>query len=94
MSKRLVLKLAVMVASVGVMTLLQGCGEEESSVVFRFAWMPVGFSPIFSTGSAAGQSAGSAAGQTSAGATGGVTTAGAASAAGGGNQVGGAGLGM
>jgi len=89
MSKRLVFKLAVMVAALSGMTLLQGCGDEENSTVFKFVWAPVGFVPGISTGATAGQSVGTAAGQSSAGATGGVTAAGAASAAGGGNQVGG-----
>jgi len=41
MRKRLVLKMAVMVAALGAMTLLQGCGEEEDGLVLRFAWMPI-----------------------------------------------------
>ena len=42
MSKRCVLKLAVMVAALGAMSLLQGCDEEEDSFVLGTAWLPVG----------------------------------------------------
>ena len=41
MSKRLVLKVTVMVAALSAVTLLQGCGEDEG-VVIGGAWMPVG----------------------------------------------------
>ena len=89
MSKRLVYKLAVMVATLSAVTLLQGCGDEENSLPFSYVWAPVGFVPMFSTGTAAGQNSGGGGGQASAGATGGVSAAGAARAGGGGNQVGG-----
>jgi hypothetical protein len=92
MSKRHVFKLAVMVAALSAMTLLQGCGEEEDRVVFRFVWAPVGFGSFFGFGSTGGQVSPGEASQTSAGAAGGVTAAGAARAGGGGNQVGGAGF--
>jgi hypothetical protein len=42
MSKRIIVKLAVMVAALSTMALLQGCEEEESSYVLSAAWLPVG----------------------------------------------------
>jgi len=90
MSKRLVLKLGVMVAALGAMTLLQGC--DDDGVTVAGAWMPVGHSTLpvylFGTSVSAGTAAGG--GQTATGApAAGVTTAG---ALGGGNQVSGVGF--
>jgi hypothetical protein len=45
MNKRFVVKLAVTVATLTVVTLLQGCYQEEDSLVLSMAWSPVGFSP-------------------------------------------------
>src|ERR1017187_5432544 len=45
MNKRFVVKLAVTVATLTVVTLLQGCYQEEDSLVLSMAWAPVGFSP-------------------------------------------------
>jgi hypothetical protein len=42
MSKRLIVKLAVMAAALSAMTLLQGCEDEENSFVVMTAWLPVG----------------------------------------------------
>ena len=41
MNKRLVAKLAVMVAVLSAMTLLQGCSNEVNSTIIGNAWMPV-----------------------------------------------------
>ena len=90
MSKRLVLKLGVMVAALGAMTLLQGC--DDDGVTVAGAWMPVGHStlPVFVFGANAGGGMAGGGGQTATGApAGGVTTAG---ALGGGNQVSGVGF--
>ena len=60
MSKRLAVKLAVSVAALGAMTLLQGCGADEDGMVIGGVWAPVGFSapaaPAFapSTGNGGG----------------------------------------
>jgi len=43
MSKRLGVKLAVTVAALSAMTLLQGCVGEEDESVLRNAWTPVGY---------------------------------------------------
>jgi hypothetical protein len=43
MSKRLGVKLAVTVAALSAMTLLQGCVGEEQDSVLRNAWTPVGY---------------------------------------------------
>jgi hypothetical protein len=91
MSKRLVVKLAVTVAVLGAMTLLQGCDEEEDGLVLRIAWSPVGFSPITGFGFAPSQGAMGGGGQGVAAAAGGVSAAGAARAGGAGNQVSGGG---
>ena len=50
MSKRLGVKLALAIAAVSAMTLLQGCGEDDVSI--GLAWGPVGSVPIpaFSSG--------------------------------------------
>ena len=45
MRKRVVLKLAVMVAALGAVTLLQGCDWDDHGVVIGGAWMPVGMYP-------------------------------------------------
>ena len=63
MSKQFAVKLAVTVAALGVVTLLQGCYQEEDSLLLSTAWSPVGFSPAqppaFDTGTAgAGASGG------------------------------------
>jgi hypothetical protein len=91
MSKRLVVKLAVTVAVLGAMTLLQGCGEEEDGLVLRFAWSPVGFAPSIGFAFGPSQGAMGGGGQGGGAATGGVTAGGAAAAGGGGNQVSGGG---
>ena len=89
MRKRLVLKLAVMVAAVGAVTLLQGCDWDEHGVVIGGAWMPVGWAglPALVVGTGAGGAGGGAVGgggQTATGATAGAVAAG---AGGGGGQV-------
>ena len=91
MSKRLVLKLGVMVAALSAMTLLQGCDSDNDGVTVAGAWMPVGSGtlPMFIFGSAAGGGTAGGGGQGTTGATVGVATAG---ALGGGNQVSGAGV--
>lgn len=69
MSKRLVLKVAVMVAALSAVTLLQGCGGEDG-VEIGGAWMPVGAGtlPMMVLGAGAGGgAAGMAGGQASAG---------------------------
>jgi len=91
MSKRLVVKLAVTVAVLGAMTLLQGCGEEEDGLVLRMAWSPVGFSPVVGFGFAPSQGAIGGGGQSAPVSAGGVSVAGAARAGAGGNQVSGGG---
>jgi hypothetical protein len=90
MSKRLVLKLGVMVAALSAVTLLQGCADEDG-VVVAGAWMPVGSGtlPVFIFGTAAGGGMGGGGGQGATGATAGAVTAG---ALGGGNQVSGGGV--
>ena len=61
MSKRLGVKVAVAIATLSVMTLLQGCGEDDG-IVIGAAWAPIGSVPIpgffagFSQGSTAGTS--------------------------------------
>jgi hypothetical protein len=93
MRKRLVVKLAVTVAALGAMTLLQGCYEEEDGMVVSFAWSPINFVPAARFGFAPSQgAAGGVQGGGGGTATGGVTAAGAAAAAGGGNQVSGYGF--
>jgi hypothetical protein len=86
MSKYLIAKLSVTVATLCAMTLIEGCSKEVNSEVLKTAWLPVGsqlpmgteFLPIGSAGAGssggAGQSTGSGA-------------AGAAAGAGGGGQV-------
>jgi hypothetical protein len=94
MSKRLVVKLAVTVAALGAMTLVQGCYEEEDGMVVSFAWSPINFVPAARFGFAPNQGAmaGGVQGGGGGAATGGVTAAGAAAAGGGGNQVSGYGF--
>jgi hypothetical protein len=86
MSKRLVLKLGVMVAALSAVTLLQGCADEDG-VVVAGAWMPVGSGtlPAFIFGTAAGGGMGGGGGGQ--GATGATAGAVAAGAGGGGGQV-------
>ncbi len=66
MSKRLVLKLAVMMAVLGAMTLLQGC--DDDGVVIGGAWAPAGFVLPSPPGFAPSGSAGGTATQTGSGA--------------------------
>ncbi len=88
MRKRVVLKLAVMVAALGAVTLLQGCDWDDHGVVIGGAWMPVGMYPlpalVVGTGTGAGVGAVGGGGQTATGATAGAVAAG---AGGGGGQV-------
>ena len=87
MSKRLILKLGVMVAALSAMTLLQGCDEDNNGVTVAGAWMPVGSGtlPAFIFGTAAGGGTGAGGGgQSATGATAGAVAAG---AGGGGGQV-------
>ena len=94
MSKRLAVKLAVTVAALGAMTLLQGCeGEEDSSVVSN-AWTPAGFPwtlyNYMGFGASAGGSSGQASGSSSGGASVGSAIASAAGSGGGGVSTAGA----
>jgi hypothetical protein len=92
MSKRLVLKLGVMVAALSAMTLLQGCDEDNNGVTVAGAWMPVGSGtlPVFIFGTAASAPPmGGGGGQSATGATAGAVAAG---AGGGGGQVSGGGV--
>ena len=41
MSKRVLVKLAVMMIALGAMTLLQGCGEDDD-LAYSFVWAPTG----------------------------------------------------
>ncbi len=94
MSKRLVVKLAVMVAALGTVTLLQGCGGDEEGVNWTFVYMPVIPGSAFATmgyatgGVSAGGGGSQSAGATTASAS---ATAGAARG-GGGGQVSGGGM--
>jgi len=54
MSKRLVFKLALMVAALGAVTLLQGCGDDDS-LVYRFVYAPMGLGSPFDTAPVPGQ---------------------------------------
>jgi hypothetical protein len=87
MSKRLVLKLGVMVATLSAVTLLQGCGDNDG-VVVAGAWMPVGGGSlsgfVFGTATGVGGNMGGGGGQGTTGATAGAVAAG---AGGGGGQV-------
>ncbi len=69
MSKRLGMKVALAIAALGAMTLLQGCNEDEGRVI-GWAWAPMGSVPLteFGLGVVVG---GSGSGQTT------TTTAGA-----------------
>lgn len=49
MSKRLAVKLAVLIAALGAMTLLQGCGEEDG-IEIGGVWAPVGSMPLIGFG--------------------------------------------
>jgi hypothetical protein len=91
MSKRLVVKLALTVAVLGAMTLLQGCGEEEDGSLLSYAWSPVGSRPLIGFAFGASQGAIGGVGQGGGAAMGGLTAGGAAAAGGGGNQVSGGG---
>ena len=85
MSKRLVMKLGVMVATLAAVTLLQGC---DDGLEVAGAWMPVGGGSLsgFVFGTATGVGGG-VAGGSSQGATGATAGAVAAGAGGGGGQV-------
>jgi hypothetical protein len=93
MRKRIAVKLAVTVAALTAMTLLQGCEGEEDGLTLRAAYTPVGYPwtlyNYYGYGSAGGSSQGTATGATS----GGSSVASAISSAGGssGGQVSGAG---
>jgi hypothetical protein len=91
MCKRLGVKLALTVAVLGAMTLLQGCDGEVDGLTIRMAWSPVGFSPVVGFGFAPSQGAAGGVAQGGGAATGGITAGGAAAAGGGGNQVSGGG---
>jgi hypothetical protein len=65
MSKRTTLRLALAIAAVSAMTLLQGCDEEDGFLV-RVAWSPVGLAPsagpaFSATGGGGGTSSGGSA---------------------------------
>ena len=87
MSKRLVVKLAVTVAALGAMTLLQGCYEEEDGVVVSYAWSPINFVSAVRFGFAPNQGAMGGGGQGGGVSGGGVSVNGAAAAGNTGNQV-------
>jgi hypothetical protein len=91
MSKRLVLKLGVMVAALSAMTLLQGCDEDNNGVTVAGAWMPVGSGTlpafIFGTAAGGGGMVGGGGGGGGQGVTGATAGAVAAGAGGGGGQV-------
>ena len=73
MSKRLVLKLGVMVVALGAMTLLQGC--DDDGVTVAGVWMPVGAGtlPVFIFGTGVtGNTAGGGVAQGTMGATAGA----------------------
>ena len=90
MKKGLAVKLALTIAAVGAMTLLQGCDGEQDDGVVSSAWTPVGYPWTLYNYAGFGQSAAGGSSQ-SAGATssGGASVAGAISSArgGGGGQV-------
>ena len=92
MSKRLVFKLAVMVAALSAVTLLPGCGEDDD-VVIGGAWMPAGAGTlpmmVLGTGASAGFGGGAAVGGGGGGQNVMAATAGAVAsgAGGGGGQV-------
>ncbi len=48
MSKRLLMKLALVMVTLGAMTLLQGCGEDDD-LVYSFVWRSTGFAPTAGT---------------------------------------------
>ena len=88
MSKRLVLKLAVTIAALSAVTLLQGCGEEEDGSILSYAWSPVGSTPLVGFGFGTGGGATAGGGQSASGSVAGAI---ASAAGGGGGQVSGAG---
>ncbi len=94
MSKRLVFKLSVMVAALGAMTLLQGCGADEDGVEVAGAWMPIGGGtlPMLILGTGAGGGFGAAGGGGGQGVMGATAGAVASAAGGGGGQVSGGGV--
>jgi hypothetical protein len=87
MRKGLALKLAVMTAALGAMTLLQGCDGEEDSSAIGSAWTPAGFPwTLFNYAGFGGTTTASGQGG-AASSSGGASVASAISSAGGGNQV-------
>ena len=86
MSKRLVFKLAVMVAALSAVTLLPGCGENENGVAIGWAWMPCIPGVTFGTAGFATTTTGTTQGG-GGGAAGATAGAGAGAAGGGGGQV-------
>ncbi len=46
MNRRLSGKLLLVLAAVGAMTLLQGCGQDDEDFVIGTAWAPVGSVPL------------------------------------------------
>ena len=69
MSKRLLVKLAVTAAALSVVTLLQGCDEEEDNPLASSAWAPAGYFPITGTAGLANQTSAAGAGQSTSGST-------------------------
>ncbi len=82
MSKRLVRKLAVTTATLGVASVLQGCVEQEDPLVLNSAWLPVANLPVFGFSLGGNQGTGGTSGQNTG--LGGVNVSG----GGGGNPVG------
>ncbi len=71
MNKRLAVKLAVVVAALSAMTLLQGCGEDDG-IEIGGAWAPIGSVPLAGFGAFST----STAGQATTGSTGGAVSGG------------------
>jgi hypothetical protein len=89
MSKRLGVKLAVTVAALSAMTLLQGCEGEDDSSVLSAAWTPAGYPWTMFNYLGFYQSAAGGSGQAASSSSGGsaVATAISSAAGGGGGQV-------
>ena len=49
MNKRIVAKLAVAIIALGVVTLLQGCADEDGEIGYSFMWAPTHFTPAGGT---------------------------------------------
>ncbi len=45
MSKKLVVRLAMAVAALSALTLLQGCIGEDDDIAYSFVWRSTGFAP-------------------------------------------------